>query len=110
MLLKRILPLIVATIDDLAACPVDSGSQVADAIQAYDPLPNAMDSLVPAYETLQDPEAEVRTAATFNFVAKCKAMVGSPQVVAPRRRRRSRSGSACRWRTAVVTSLTEDDE
>jgi hypothetical protein len=72
LLLKRILPLIVATIDDRSGVSGCSGSQAANAIQAYDPLPNG--GLVgSSLEKLQDPEAEVRTAATFNFahVAKC---------------------------------------
>lgn len=78
-LLGRILPLIVATIDDRSwRVRWTAASKFADVVGAFSDLPNAMDSLVPAYEKLlQDPEAEVRTAATLNLseVAKCKAMV-----------------------------------
>jgi hypothetical protein len=43
LLLKRILPLIVATIGrSFLACPVDGGNKLPMMIQAYDPLPNAM--------------------------------------------------------------------
>lgn len=78
-LLKRILPLIVATIDDRSwRVRWTAAAKFAQVIQAYDELPDAMDALVPAYEKLlQDPEAEVRTAATLNLaqVARCRARV-----------------------------------
>lgn len=81
-LLKRILPLIVATIDDRSwRVRWTAAAKFASVISAYDQLPDAIDSLVPAYEKLlQDPEAEVRTAATFNLahVAKCSALVPIP--------------------------------
>lgn len=81
-LLKRILPLVVATIDDRSwRVRWTAAAKFASVIKAYDQLADAMDSLVPAYEKLlQDPEAEVRTAATFNLahVAKCKARVPMP--------------------------------
>ena len=82
-ILQRILPLIVATIDDRSwRVRWTAAAKFASVIRAYDPLPDAMDSLVPAYEKLlQDPEAEVRTAATLNLaeVAKCQARVPLPQ-------------------------------
>lgn len=118
-LLKRILPLIVATIDDRSwRVRWTAAAKFADVIKAYDQLPDAMDSLVPAYEKLlQDPEAEVRTAATFNFahVAKCKAMVPVP--VPLNRPPQDGDGEATSGpRISVaerlvkrVTSLTEDD-
>jgi serine/threonine-protein phosphatase 2A regulatory subunit A len=78
-LLENILPLVLATIDDRSwRVRWTAASKFAAVIQAYDVLPNVMDSLVPAYEKLlQDPEAEVRTAATLNLahVAVCQAMV-----------------------------------
>lgn len=81
-LLQRVLPLIVATIDDRSwRVRWTAAAKFASVIQAYDMLPDAMDALVPAYEKLlQDPEAEVRTAATLNLaqVAKCKARVPLP--------------------------------
>lgn len=103
-LLKRVLPLIVATIDDRSwRVRWTAASKFAAVVSAYDLLPNAMDSLVPAYEKLlQDPEAEVRTAATLNLaeVARCEAQVAEadgPRVsVAVRLVKR-------------ITSLTEDD-
>lgn len=85
-LLQRILPLIVATIDDRSwRVRWTAAAKFAGVIKAYDALPESagvMDSLVPAYEKLlQDPEAEVRTAATFNLacVARCKARVPAAQ-------------------------------
>jgi serine/threonine-protein phosphatase 2A regulatory subunit A len=121
-LLKRVLPLIVATTDDRSwRVRWTAAAKFAMVVQAYDALPDAMDALIPAYEKLlQDPEAEVRTAATFNLahVAKCKAMV----MFATTGNNRSASASsshndsAKESRVSVaerlvkrVTSLTEDD-
>jgi hypothetical protein len=60
-LVNRVLPLIVATIDDRSwRVRWTAASKFADVIAAFDGVPDAMDSLVPAYEKLlQDPEAEV---------------------------------------------------
>jgi serine/threonine-protein phosphatase 2A regulatory subunit A len=60
-LVKRILPLILATVDDRSwRVRWTAASKFAGVIAAFDKLPEAMDSLVPAYEKLlQDPEAEV---------------------------------------------------
>ncbi|KAL3782012.1 hypothetical protein ACHAW5_004531 [Stephanodiscus triporus] len=78
-IVKRILPLIVATIDDRSwRVRWTAASKFASVVHAFSKLDGSMDALVPAYEKLlQDPEAEVRTAATFNFseVAKTGAMV-----------------------------------
>ena len=108
-LLKRILPLIMATIDDRSwRVRWTAAAKFADVITAYDELPGAMESLVPAYEKLlQDPEAEVRTAATFNLahVAKCKAQVPIPGTEA---KSDARTTVAERL-VKRVTSLTEDD-
>jgi len=78
-LVKRILPLIAATIDDRSwRVRWTAASKFAAVVHAFKTLPGAMDALVPNYEKLlQDPEAEVRTAATYNLseVAKTKALV-----------------------------------
>jgi serine/threonine-protein phosphatase 2A regulatory subunit A len=78
-IVKRILPLIVATIDDRSwRVRWTAASKFALVVHAFTKLDGTMDALVPAYEKLlQDPEAEVRTAATFNFseVAKSTALV-----------------------------------
>ena len=78
-LVKRILPLIAATIDDRSwRVRWTAASKFADVVHAFKPLEGAMDALVPNYEKLlQDPEAEVRTAATYNLseVAKTEAWV-----------------------------------
>jgi serine/threonine-protein phosphatase 2A regulatory subunit A len=78
-LVKRILPLIAATIDDRSwRVRWTSASKFASVVHAFATLHGAMDALVSNYEKLlQDPEAEVRTAATYNLaeVAKAKAMV-----------------------------------
>ena len=121
-LLRRILPLIVATIDDRSwRVRWTAAAKYADVISAYDQLPEAMDSLVPAYEKLlQDPEAEVRTAATFNLahVAKCKAKVSSPPLLQIRPSQETTDSldanlgprvSVAERLVKRVTSLTEDD-
>lgn len=78
-LVKRILPLVVATIDDRSwRVRWTAASKFASVVHAFSSLEGTMDALVPAYEKLlQDPEAEVRTAATFNLsqVAKTGALV-----------------------------------
>eukprot|EP00536_Pseudo-nitzschia_multiseries_P001801 jgi/Psemu1/235063/estExt_Genewise1.C_230120 len=117
-LIQRLLPLIVATIDDRSwRVRWTAAAKFADVIQAYNPIPGAMDVLIPAYEKLlQDPEAEVRTAATFNLavVARgCGSNIlplgsdGLDQVGAA-----TYSGqrvSAAERLVKRVTSLTEDD-
>jgi serine/threonine-protein phosphatase 2A regulatory subunit A len=122
-LLRRILPLIVATIDDRSwRVRWTAAAKFADVIAAYDQLPDAMDSLVPAYEKLlQDPEAEVRTAATFNLahVAHCNSRAMVPPALPQTRQDGSSSvhltaGAGPRVSVAErlvkrVTSLTEDD-
>jgi serine/threonine-protein phosphatase 2A regulatory subunit A len=122
-LLQRILPLIVATIDDRSwRVRWTAAAKFASVITSYDAMPDAMDLLIPAYEKLlQDPEAEVRTAATLNLaqVARCKAQVPVPHV-------QSRGGqdggidqieddpngprvSVAERLVKRITSLTEDD-
>ena len=118
-LMKRILPLVMATIDDRSwRVRWTAAAKFDEVISAYDELPGAMESLVPAYEKLlQDPEAEVRTAATFNLahVAKCKARVPVPTGGRPPQEGDG-PDAASGTRTSVaerlvkrVTSLTEDD-
>ena len=79
-----------------------------------------MESLVPAYEKLlQDPEAEVRTAATLNLaeVAKCRAMVRPSPVPRPGQDGKEavlEDSTSPRMAVAErlvkrVTTLTEDD-
>ena len=72
----------MATIDDRSwRVRWTAAAKFASVVQAYDVLPDVMDSLVPSYERLlQDPEAEVRTAATLNLahVARCRATVPRP--------------------------------
>lgn len=123
-LLRQVIPLIVATIDDRSwRVRWTAAAKFADVIAAYDQLPDTMDSLVPAYEKLlQDPEAEVRTAATFNLahVAHCNSRALVPPYVPPTRPDGSgvhhvtASPEATRVSVAErlvkrVTSLTEDD-
>ena len=75
-LLQQLLPLITSTIDDRSwRVRWTAAAKFADVCLQYDTLPDTMDSLIPAFEKLlQDPEAEVRTAATFNLakVAQCR--------------------------------------
>mmetsp|Transcript_7929 Transcript_7929/g.19493 ORF Transcript_7929/g.19493 Transcript_7929/m.19493 type:complete len:657 (-) Transcript_7929:251-2221(-) len=113
-LVQRLLPLIVATIDDRSwRVRWTAAAKFADVIKAYNPIPGAMDALIPAYEKLlQDPEAEVRTAATFNLavVAKgCEATIlplgaeGGLDDPSPTK------VTAAERLVKRVTSLTEDD-
>ena len=114
-LIRRLLPLIVATIDDRSwRVRWTAAAKFADVIKAYNAIPTAMDALIPAYEKLlQDPEAEVRTAATFNLavVAQgCDTMIlpsGVNEMAAA-----NFSGklvSAAERLVTRVTTLTEDD-
>ena len=117
-LIHRLLPLIVATIDDRSwRVRWTAAAKFADVIKAYNPIPGAMDALIPAYEKLlQDPEAEVRTAATFNLalVAKgCQAKV-VPLGAADGLDEMASASSGEKITAAErlvkrVTSLTEDD-
>ncbi|CAB9509982.1 65 kDa regulatory subunit A alpha isoform [Seminavis robusta] len=115
-LISRVMPLIMATIDDRSwRVRWTAAAKFNDVISAYDMLPGTMESLVPAFEKLlQDPEAEVRTAATFNLahVANCKARV----LVSNNGRPPDGGMDSSGHRTSVaerlvkrVTSLTEDD-
>eukprot|EP00978_Attheya_sp_CCMP212_P005656 scaffold12688_cov49-Attheya_sp.AAC.2 len=109
VLVQKILPLIVSTIDDRSwRVRWTAASKFADVIHAFEELPGAMDELVAAYEKLlQDPEAEVRSAATFNLseVAKSSALVlRSPTAVSEGDR-----FSVAERLVKRVTSLTEDD-
>ena len=119
LLIERLLPLIVATIDDRSwRVRWTAAAKFADVIKAYNPIPGAMDALIPAYEKLlQDPEAEVRTAATFNLavVAKgCEAKI-LPLGAADGLDEMAASNFTGEKITAAerlvkrVTSLTEDD-
>jgi serine/threonine-protein phosphatase 2A regulatory subunit A len=118
-LVTRLLPLIVATIDDRSwRVRWTAAAKFADVIGAYNDLPNVMDALVPAYEKLlQDPEAEVRTAATFNLArvaSECTAMVPVPPIgraptEAEMTDHRGARMTAAERLVKRVTSLTEDD-
>ena len=61
VLVKKIVPLIVATIDDRSwRVRWTAASKFADIVAAFEKLDGAIDHLIPAYEKLlQDPEAEV---------------------------------------------------
>lgn len=118
-LIARLLPLIVATIDDRSwRVRWTAAAKFADIISAYNGLPNAMDALIPSYEKLlQDPEAEVRTAATFNLAkvaSSCTAMVPVPPVGRAPNEAEMMEYEGPRTTAAErlvkrVTSLTEDD-
>ncbi len=121
VLVKKIIPLILATIEDRSwRVRWTAASKFASVVAAFKDLEGSMDSLVPAYEKLlQDPEAEVRTAATVNLaeVAKCGGKVPPPQ--SPRsgegeggndddNKKRPRISVAKRL-AKKVNALTEDD-
>jgi serine/threonine-protein phosphatase 2A regulatory subunit A len=119
-LIQRLLPLTVATIDDRSwRVRWTAAAKFANVIKAYNPIPGAMDALIPAYEKLlQDPEAEVRTAATFNLalVAQgCEAKVlptmgnGADDEMTDAASYTGERVSAAERLVKRVTSLTEDD-
>ena len=117
-LINRVMPLIMATIDDRSwRVRWTAAAKFNDVIAAYDQLRGTMDLLVPAYEKLlQDPEAEVRTAATFNLahVASGTARVPFPSTGRPPQEGDMEISSSQRITVAErlvkrVTSLTEDD-
>mmetsp|Transcript_14633 Transcript_14633/g.22608 ORF Transcript_14633/g.22608 Transcript_14633/m.22608 type:complete len:745 (+) Transcript_14633:114-2348(+) len=106
MLKERILPLLIATVDDRAwRVRWTAASKFAEALAAYEDFDGAVQALIPAYEKLlQDPEAEVRTAAVFNVaaVAQCKVYVPSLE----------ESDQVCSIAERLikcVTALTDDD-
>lgn len=68
-LMERVLPLVVASIDDRSwRVRWTAASKFADVVKAFSKLPGALDSLVAAYEKLlQDPEAEV--SFHFHFIS-----------------------------------------
>lgn len=121
VLIQRLLPLIVATIDDRSwRVRWTAAAKFASVIKAYNPIPGAMDALIPAYEKLlQDPEAEVRTAATFNLalVAQgCEAKVLPSMGAGPEDEEMTDATTYTGERVSSaerlvkrVTSLTEDD-
>lgn len=121
VLIQRLLPLIVATIDDRSwRVRWTAAAKFSNVIKAYNPIPGAMDALIPAYEKLlQDPEAEVRTAATFNLalVAQgCEMKVMSPmshgaedQMMTEGTSFDGKRITAAERLVKRVTSLTEDD-
>jgi len=118
-LLQRILPLIVATIDDRSwRVRWTAAAKFANVIKAYNSIPGTMDALIPAYEKLlQDPEAEVRTAATFNLAlvaSGCESKIlplgttdGIDEMSASNAS--DEKISAAERLVKRVTSLTEDD-
>jgi serine/threonine-protein phosphatase 2A regulatory subunit A len=73
-LVKCILPLIIATIDDRSwRVRWTAASRFAAVVKVFSTLSGTMDALVPAYEKLlQDPEAEVRTSAALNLAEVAK--------------------------------------
>lgn len=82
-IIERILPLVMATIDDRSwRVRWTAASKFADVVKSFAKLSDSLNTLIPAYEKLlQDPEAEVRTAATFNLseVAKCNTVIVAKQ-------------------------------
>ncbi|KAL3912526.1 MAG: hypothetical protein SGILL_006846 [Bacillariaceae sp.] len=119
-LVQRLLPLIVATIDDRSwRVRWTAASKFANVIKAFNPIPGAMDALIPAYEKLlQDPEAEVRTSATFNLalVAQgCMSRVlppmghGGEDEMTDATTFTGERVTAAERLVKRVTSLTEDD-
>ena len=110
VLVKRIIPLIVATIDDRSwRVRWTAASKFASVVHSFSKLDGALDSLIPAYEKLlQDPEAEVRSAATLNLaeVAKCDGTVISPAV---KEGENSPRISVAKRLVKKITILTEDE-
>jgi serine/threonine-protein phosphatase 2A regulatory subunit A len=116
-LIQRSLPLVVATIDDRSwRVRWTAAAKFATVIAAFNPIPGAMDALIPAYEKLlQDPEAEVRTAATFNLALVAKGCDTKVLPAMGHGMEDEAADSTAERVTAAerlvkrVTSLTEDD-
>jgi serine/threonine-protein phosphatase 2A regulatory subunit A len=121
ILVKKIVPLLAATIEDRSwRVRWTAATKFARVIHAFEDLEGSfvMDSLIPAYEKLlQDPEAEVKTAAVLNLaeVAKCKAK-GPPSVSASSRASENNNVGSKLPRVSVakrlvkkINVLTEDD-
>lgn len=108
-LLQRILPLVVSTIDDRSwRVRWTAAARFAAVVSAYDHLPDAIDSLIPAYEKLlQDPEAEVRTAATLNLALVARSQ--SKVVAVQDNNSGAHRVSVAERLVKRITSLTEDD-
>lgn len=118
VLVKKIVPLIVATIDDRSwRVRWTAASKFAEVVSAFEQLSGAIDYMIPAYEKLlQDPEAEVRTAATLNLakVGKCNCTVPCPPTL---RGSGDTVEDESKWPRASVakrlvkkvTTLTEDE-
>lgn len=122
VLLKKIVPLIAATIEDRSwRVRWTAASKFSNVIHAFKDLDDnfSMDILISAYEKLlQDPEAEVKTAAIMNLaeVAKCKSKVPSQSSpTTPRSSSESSSGSkvprvsVAKRLVKRIQPLTEDD-
>lgn len=119
LLLKKIVPLVAGTIEDRSwRVRWTAGSKFANVVHAFKDLEGnyAIDTLVPAYERLlQDPEAEVKTAATLNLaeVAKCKCKVPCPPASSRAAEKEDPSSrpriSVARRLVRKVKDLTEDD-
>lgn len=73
VLVKRIIPLIVATIDDRSwRVRWTAASKFAEVVRAFEQLDETLDHLIPAYEKLlQDPEAEV---SVFSYLSLFKIL------------------------------------
>ncbi len=112
VLVKRIVPLVAGTIEDRSwRVRWTAASKFATLIDSFKELEGTMDILIPAYEKLlEDPEAEVKTAATLNLadVARCNCMVLSSSKEGTELSNEPRVSAAQRLVKKVKT-LTEDD-
>mmetsp|Transcript_15627 Transcript_15627/g.29478 ORF Transcript_15627/g.29478 Transcript_15627/m.29478 type:complete len:669 (+) Transcript_15627:150-2156(+) len=119
LLLKKIVPLIAATIEDRSwRVRWTAASKFANVINAFKDVDDdfTIDLLISSYEKLlQDPEAEVKTAAILNLaeVATCKSKV--PPSQSNTTPRASSDGfklpriSIAKRLVKKIQSLTEDD-
>lgn len=116
VLVKRIVPLVASTIEDRSwRVRWTAASKFAIVIDAFKELEGTMDTLIPAYEKLlEDPEAEVKTAATLNLaaVAKCNCDVPPPSSRSSSDSDDNKNAtriSAAKRLVKKVKNLTEDD-
>ena len=111
-LVERILPILVSTTDDRSwRVRWTAASKFSEAVQAFCDLPGSMAELLSAYEKLlQDPEAEVRSAATFNLadVAKYAADVEKKEHI-EENQMEEKSEDVAERLVKRVAALTDDE-
>jgi serine/threonine-protein phosphatase 2A regulatory subunit A len=117
VVVNRIIPLIVASTEDRSwRVRWTAASKFALVISAFSSMRETMDLLVPAYEKLlQDPEAEVKAAATLNMAKVAESECDVPALSVTRGKQHEDSPtkqqriSIARRLVKKIGILSEDD-